>query len=456
MIATSVAEAAEDYLAGRYPQRCIAEWARQTLQIPVQDEQIRVESPEELDGLQADLRGMAKEEATNNISMTLGEYMDPDVDRREWDLRGLSSWAMSRFGVNLPQNQLRKMEPHEVEQALAEAAYERLDKADLSGAAGFLQPDFAEASLADWALAKFNVRVQPEDLKGELEDVTRRLQDMVEQAYRRREIEYPVEYALDMTIGQADGDNVYALGSLADWANRKFDAGFSVERLRGMSPSEIRSELIELSEAWSDGERLEGLIRGALGSHPSVDAAVEFARNRFDTELQAEDFDGDVAGKLLEAGRSFLRREMTELERFVLLQIYDSSWKDHLLAMDHLKSGIGLRGYAEQDPRVAYKRDGARLFQEMLGGVRDKITDMVFKVRLTAGAEMANVYEISSMVHEQLQGYDHLARDMADQQAAAEPRKVETIVRDKPKVGRNAPCPCGSGKKYKKCCGKNV
>ena len=160
-------------------------------------------------------------------------------------------------------------------------------------------------------------------------------------------------------------------------------------------------------------------------------------------------------GRLLDAGREFLRREMTELERFVLLQINDSTWKDHLLAMDHLKSGIGLRGYAEQDPRVAFKREGAALFQDMLTGVQEKVTDMIFKIRLTAGQEMTSVYQVSSAVHEQLQGYDHLARDMADQAAAAQPQKVATIVRGVPRVGRNDPCPCGSGKKYKKCCGKS-
>jgi len=348
------------------------------------------------------------------------------------------------------------MEPHEVDEALTAAAFEQIDKMDLSGAAPFLQEDYAGASLAEWALAKFDVAVDPAELKGGLEDVEHRLQDLVERAYRRREIEYPVEYALDMTVAQSEGENVYALGSLADWANRKFDADLSAEGLREMRFDDVRERLIELSEEWCGGEKLEGLIRREVGAAPSVDAAIELADMRFDTELTSEDFDSDVMGKLLEVGRNFLRREMTELERFVLLQIYDSSWKDHLLAMDHLKSGIGLRGYAEQDPRVAYKREGARLFQEMLSGVRDKITDMIFKVRLTAGAEMANVYEISGMVHEQLQGYDHLARDMADQQAAAAPRKVETIVRDKPRVGRNDPCPCGSGKKYKKCCGKNV
>jgi preprotein translocase subunit SecA len=115
-----------------------------------------------------------------------------------------------------------------------------------------------------------------------------------------------------------------------------------------------------------------------------------------------------------------------------------------------------LRGYAEQDPRVAYKREGSRLFQDMLSGVTDKVTEMVFKVRLTANTQASSVYQISNVVHEQLSGYDHLSRDMADQAQAAEPQKVQTIVRDEPRVGRNDPCPCGSGKKYKKCCGKDV
>jgi len=90
-------------------------------------------------------------------------------------------------------------------------------------------------------------------------------------------------------------------------------------------------------------------------------------------------------------------------------------------------------------------------------GVRDKVTDMIFKVRLAAGEEVSNVYQTSSMVHEQLSGYDHLAQSMeAQRQQAGEMTKVETIRRDLPKVGRNDPCPCGSGRKYKKCCGKGT
>jgi len=456
MIAEAVAEAVESYLGGRYPARCIAEWVRQKLQIAIREDQIDATSPEDLPSLEGDLKTRAKEEAVNEITMTLGEYMDEETDQREWDLRGLSGWAMSRFNVNLSQNQLRKMSPAEVGAALTEAAADRIDQTDLGEVGQYLAEGVAEEALAEWVRGKFDIEVSPAELAGDAEQVTRTLMDKVEAAYRRREIEYPVEYALDMTVGQAGTENVYALGSLADWAKRKYDADLEIEQLRGAKVEEIHSRLVELSEAWLAGSSLEEAIRRALGAEPEVDDAIGFAKRRFDTELRAEDFDDDVIGRLLEAGRQFLRREMTELERFVLLQIYDSSWKDHLLAMDHLKSAIGLRGFAEQDPRVAYKREGARLYLEMLSAVRDKVTDMIFKVRLAAGEEVSSVYQVSSLVHEQLSGYDHLAQDMADQAAAAEPRRVETIIRDVPKVGRNDPCPCGSGKKYKKCCGKEA
>jgi preprotein translocase subunit SecA len=152
-------------------------------------------------------------------------------------------------------------------------------------------------------------------------------------------------------------------------------------------------------------------------------------------------------------GEKFLRREINELERFVLLQEYDGAWKDHLLEMDHLKSGIGLRSYAEQDPKIAYKREGSAMFRGMLETVRDRVSENIFKVRLSGARPRASVYQISQLVHEQLVGYDHLTQEMQAQQQATQPRKIETIVRETPKVGRNDPCPCGSGKKYKKCHG---
>ena len=454
MIHDSVRDAVASYLDGRYPQRCIAEWTRQTLQIDIRDDQIRATLPEDLPSLQRALRDRAKDEAAQTINITLGEYMDVEAEARDWDLRGLSSWAMSRFNVNLSQNQLRRMTPQEVEAALTEAAAQRIEQVDLAGAGRYLVEGYARQALAEWARNKFDVEVTEDELGESADSAEKTLLEKVDAAYCRREIEYPVEHAIEMTVGVAGLENVYAVSGLVDWANRKYEAGLTPDDLRDVRIGDVRERLVTLSAEWLGGGRLERAVRERLGGEPTPDRAIELARSRFDTALRPEDLDGDPVGRVISAGRQFLRREMTELERFVLLQIYDTSWKDHLLAMDHLKSGIGLRGYAEQDPRVAYKREGARQFQEMLAGIREKVTDMIFKVRLSAETELTSVYQISSMVHEQLTGYDHLARDMADQQAAAMPQRPQTIRRDVPKVGRNDPCPCGSGRKFKKCCGK--
>jgi len=244
----------------------------------------------------------------------------------------------------------------------------------------------------------------------------------------------------------------------------------------------VADALAELSEGRSGVEQ-EALVSAAQAGLPEVLVAVgrellersggaaEFAgldaqaaaevfertRRRFDFLLSESDLrQGDLGEVLARVGRAYLRQELTQLERSVLLQFYDLSWKDHLLAMDHLRGGIGFRGYAEQDPKTVYKKEGYRLFEEMLASVREKVTDVILKTRLGREAEMESVYQVSQFLHEQLLGYDHLAQEAAALQAASEPQKARTIVREHPKVGRNDPCPCGSGKKYKKCHGRNA
>jgi preprotein translocase subunit SecA len=460
MLRQSVDQSVEGYLDGKYPARMIAEWARQNLQVPLRDDQIHASVMTDLPDLELSLRNSAKEEATNVISITLGEYMDPDTPAEEWDIKGLASWAMSRFGVNVSQNQLRKMSPEEVEKELSEGAAARIDELDLSPVSQYLEPGVAVDAVLRWASNKFGITLTAEEMTedGQVtqESAGKALMARIEAAYKRREIEYPVEYAIDMTVGMTGTDNVYAMTALVDWANRKYEAGLTIEDFREKKIPEIAQRLVAMSETWLTEDLLQKAVHEALGSAPTAQAAIEFARKRFDTEIQEAQFDGDIVGALAHAGRQFLRREMTELERFVLLQIYDSSWKDHLLAMDHLKSGIGLRGFAERDPRVAFKVEGSAMFQEMLSGIREKVTDMIFKVRLRAGTQMSNVYQISSLVHEQLSGYDHLAQSMDQTRQAAAPQKIETIRRTVPRVGRNEPCPCGSGKKYKQCHGKGT
>ena len=187
----------------------------------------------------------------------------------------------------------------------------------------------------------------------------------------------------------------------------------------------------------------------------------------------------NVRDVVLARGRQVLRQELTDLEQFVLIQIFDQSWKDHLYAMDMLKSGIGLQAFAEKDPRVLYKKEGFRYFEEMMSGIRDKVTDLIFKARVVGRAEARSAYKETAAVHEDTGGYgvsENLAATAGVDQGATigdegaiDPEaqsggggeggtavKVKQVVNEAPRVGRNDPCPCGSGKKYKKCCGQNA
>jgi preprotein translocase subunit SecA len=132
--------------------------------------------------------------------------------------------------------------------------------------------------------------------------------------------------------------------------------------------------------------------------------------------------------------------EFRHLERVVMLQTVDNLWKDHLLSMDHLKEGIGLRGYAQQNPLIVYKKEGYDMFQDMIDRVQEETIGILFRIQI---AEPEKIEEMRKPEEQQLffSGGD-------------EPEKKKPVKRSAKKVGRNAPCPCGSGKKYKKCCGR--
>ena len=160
---------------------------------------------------------------------------------------------------------------------------------------------------------------------------------------------------------------------------------------------------------------------------------------------------------------------MRWFERMIILQIIDQQWKDHLLALDHLKEGIGLRGYAQRDPKMEYKRESFELFEDLRVRMRDQVVKMLFllqpaekgeKDSLTPRARQArDAYNYSGGEGEtaSVSAFSSPGR-AADANPAARPEgksgPVQQVVRKSPKVGRNDPCPCGSGKKYKHCCGR--
>jgi len=131
---------------------------------------------------------------------------------------------------------------------------------------------------------------------------------------------------------------------------------------------------------------------------------------------------------------------MRDLENFILLQTVDTHWKDHLLNMDYLKEGIGLRGYGQQDPLIAYKREGHAMFQQMIDRIKEEAVRAIYHIQIQREEEVQELRQ------------EHEEQPMFFGPAEGAP-KAQTVKKDS-KVGRNDPCPCGSGKKYKKCCGK--
>jgi preprotein translocase subunit SecA len=167
-----------------------------------------------------------------------------------------------------------------------------------------------------------------------------------------------------------------------------------------------------------DGDTMDGLIRDGL-SQLIADACLGEYEER-EAAVGTEDF--------------------RHLERIVMLQTVDNLWKDHLLSMDHLKEGIGLRGYAQQDPLIIYKKEGFEMFQDMISRIKEETVGILFRIQIS---EPKKIDDLQQPKEQKMifSGGD-------------EPARKKPVKRTQNKVGRNAPCPCGSGKKFKKCCGK--
>jgi len=136
---------------------------------------------------------------------------------------------------------------------------------------------------------------------------------------------------------------------------------------------------------------------------------------------------------------------MDHLIKVIMLQTIDQQWKDHLLSIDHLKEGIGLRGYGQKDPKQEYKKEAFNLFMALILRIRAEVVEKIFWVQLSREADMAE--EVERLEEEQQQKKHKLSFNLAPEELV-KPAKTARVA------GRNDPCPCGSGKKYKKCCGQ--
>jgi preprotein translocase subunit SecA len=204
---------------------------------------------------------------------------------------------------------------------------------------------------------------------------------------------------------------------------------------------------------------------------PGLEAAMEteFAQ-KFDIQgwLDADDdlHEETLREKILdELAKAYAEKEalagpenMRHFEKSVMLQVLDQSWKEHLAAMDYLRQGIHLRGYAQKNPKQEYKREAFEMFTGLLERIKMDVVSVLSKFQVRSESDVAAVDEQRRRKAEMQYRHDEASamQDAAGEESPPGERQqqAQPFVRDGRKIGRNEPCPCGSGKKYKQCHGK--
>jgi preprotein translocase subunit SecA len=259
--------------------------------------------------------------------------------------------------------------------------------------------------------------------------------------------------AIENAQRKVEGRNFEIRKSLLEYddvLNRQREVIYSQRRL-ALSGEGIHSTVREMIEELAsnlvtvhvDSERppsewdREGLENAAvaLGFKPDLGN-----QDIWTAEVLAETLKEQVLALYLAKFDQYGQETMSCLERMLLLQVVDSLWKDHLLNMDYLKEGIGLRGYGQKDPLREYQREGYEMFMDMVDRIKAETVATLMRVQIRRPEDVETLAEQEEVP---------LILSSGDGSTVAEPKKRKSA-----KVGRNDPCPCGSGKKYKKCCGR--
>ena len=190
-------------------------------------------------------------------------------------------------------------------------------------------------------------------------------------------------------------------------------------------------------------EALATEIRNVFG----LEFADIIQQNKENVEAIIAELEKQAKEKYSQKETEIGNEDLRELERVVMLKVVDQKWMDHIDDMDELRNGIGLRAYGQKDPVVQYKLEGFDMFDEMVNSIKYDVVKILMNIRKQGEIRREEAAKIT--------GSALAAINSVDKGEKIDKKIVTTVVNEGPKVGRNAPCPCGSGKKYKNCCGKN-
>jgi preprotein translocase subunit SecA len=213
-----------------------------------------------------------------------------------------------------------------------------------------------------------------------------------------------------------------------------------------------------LEEQW-DIKGLEEALERDIGTRLPVQQWLDEDSHLDEDKLRRQIID-QLADIYRAKAEAIGPKVMRHFEKTVMLQVLDDSWKEHLAAMDHLRQGIHLRGYAQKDPKQEYKKEAFEMFTSMLDVIKHEVIGIVSKVQVRSDDEVTQMEEQNrapvtmQYQHAELSALGEENADAGESSEGTPPPPAKPYTREGAKIGRNDPCPCGSGKKYKTCHGK--
>ncbi|MCG6157400.1 preprotein translocase subunit SecA [Rubinisphaera margarita] len=481
MIERQVERAVEHFMSPNYRWETIAAWANQRFMIDVDPSDVR---GMEADQLKKYLHEMAVRQAEDEIAEQVEEFLpEEDETQREWNWLGLSRWANNRFNLNTNDKELRAADRDGARILITDKATTMLEKLDFSDVDHLLAEDLGARTTSGWVHQQYGILIDPIEFKDlDPPDVESMIRERVFSEYRNREIGFPVSVGMARFMSRSRSGDQYDRQGLARWAESRFRTQLDPDAIENTSRNDLEEMLRERSRSFFKGEdvfdEVENKVASVYNGHDdsdqerpspsSLQEIISWANQEFQASLKQDEFsnaDREVATNLLlREYDSHYRPEFSQAERMILLEVLDHAWKEHLYFMDHLRSGIGLVSYAQKDPKVEYKREGMKAFDQMWQRVGEQVTAAIFRVETESPDFVGSLWNISSATHavpdatpvEQTASNGSAPPEMSPgAEPGSTPQTVDPIRNFGDKVGRNDPCPCGSGKKYKKCCGTN-
>ncbi|MEM7786057.1 MAG: SEC-C metal-binding domain-containing protein, partial [Planctomycetota bacterium] len=422
----------------------------------------------------------AERQAESDIISQIDVHLSESEEEEDWNWAALAHFANSRWQLGVRDRDLKAAGRDRVDEFLVNKARDSIRRVKIEGADQMLAEDFGIETATRWIQAKFGIEVKPDEFRDqEFDYCVDLVAERAVEKYDEKEAVYPVMAGLYQFEMPASGGAQGRLDreGLVQWASRRFESEISIDDLKNKQREEIRELLIGKSRGTqtkaqtaieSLHDQLTNISRtGGIplsGANGEAKKLTDWFKETLDYELpmdKVESLGQDELEQTLEAiVENHYHPEIRRMERMVLLEIVDSGWKDHLLAMDYLRSAVGHRGMAQLDPKVEYKREGMRMFDGLWVSIGERVTDLIFRMEQMNSDFVSDTLKETSARHEDVSqatpqplapgGVNQEQQDAAD--SSNTPQKVETIRNRDKKVGRNEPCPCGSGKKFKSCC----